>query len=339
MNMDRSKEKSSRLLEFETTVGVAPGNWLRDAMPFQGGDFRPGEREFEIKFDEKRRIEHEWKGEKFTIEASTSAVPCIVRLHEGYFEKTNSDDALAIGLHRFVTHLIDCIEHIYLAIGKVQFKLDGRVIFYKKADKDDWRILDYQKRVINLEEIFQEYSLLGDTGHYDVVCMEAGREDAFETSWQFVIDAVDAFDSGHYRGSVVYACSAVETEVGQIVRKWFEANTLTSPEDLLDTAMRDLSNPMRFEVFFKLEKDSSLAVLSDDQRISLLNQLKWLNAVRNKVIHSGHIVNALEAQRAIRAAGILLRLRWVDYRRKFFKEKGLGDVFDDFPKLISRLKI
>jgi hypothetical protein len=79
--------------------------------------------------------------------------------------------------------------------------------------------------------------------------------------------------------------------------------------------------------------------MSKEQRESLLTQMKWLNTLRNKIVHYGQDVSPEESKKAIRITGLLLRMNWVQYRRVFFEKQGMGDLFKDFPEKIQAIKI
>lgn len=190
-----------------------------------------------------------------------------------------------------------------------------------------------------MNEIFDEYSLMGESGHYDVVCGEAASIEPMEISWRFLIDSIASFESGHYHGCVIYACSAVEVEVVPVIKEWLSNNTLTQPSEHLENALIDLSNPIKFEIFFGRGKVRALDNLKGSQRSSLLKELKWLNTIRNRVIHSGHAVQARDAQRAIRTAGLLLRILWVHKTKQSFEGFGVSDIFTDFKSKMRKLSI
>ena len=80
----------------------------------------------------------------------------------------------------------------------------------------------------------------------------------------------------------------------------------------------NLSNPIKFELFFGCGKGKTIDILQKKYRVRLLEQLKWLNALRNRVVHSGTDVTPDDARRSIRIAGLILRIIWVRKRQHYF---------------------
>ena len=122
-----------------------------------------------------------------------------------------------------------------------------------------------------------------------------------------------------------------------MIQEWLAENTLTKPSEHLEKTIIDLSSPIKREIFFGCEKVDALDVLLPKQRTSLLEELKWLNTTRNKVIHSGYNVGPKDARRGIRAAGLLLRVLWVHKQQQTFRTYGVGDIFSNFESQIRNI--
>ena len=221
----------------------------------------------------------------------------------------------------------------------VKFKLDGRPVLFEDPSSPGWRRLKYTEQKINIDEIFEEYSLIGESGRYDTVFAEAADKKPMELCWQLLVDSIASFESGHFHGCVIYACSAVEVEVVPVVRDWLAKSALTKPVEHLEKALIDLSNPIKFEIFFGYGKVGALDTLLPRQGRSLLEELKWLNTVRNNVVHLGYDVRADEACRAIRAAGLLLRVLWVHKQQQACKAYGLSGIFPNFKSQIRKIRL
>lgn len=328
------------ILKFRSYLDFQRESWLFGEQHHYTGIYKTSDNiGYDIKWSPNYNYSFDDELGNVHIKPTSWSLPFHLEIERNVLPQTESNDALALGLHSFITHLIDCVEHIYLEINVIKFKLDGRPILFEDTSSPSWRRLQYTKQRVNMNEIFEEYSLMGESGHFDVVCAEAASNDPMETSWQFLIDSMASFESGHYHGCVIYACSAVEVEVMPVIKEWLSNNTLTQPSKHLEKALIDLSNPIKFEIFFGRGKVRALDNLKGNQRASLLTELKWLNTTRNNVIHSGYIVQAREAQRAIRAAGLLLRILWVHKKRQAFEKFGVSDVFADFKSEIRKLNL
>jgi len=330
------------ILKFRSYIDFRRQSWLFGEQHYETGIYKTRKNIFyDIKWSPSYDYVLADEIGEVRISPSSWSLPFHLEIERTFFAQnaTASDDRLAVGLHRFIAHLIDCIEHIYLEIDVIKFKVDGRPILFDDASSAGWRRLRYTEQKVNTEEIFEEYSLMGDTGHYDVVCGEAADRGSLEVSWQFLIDSIASFDSGHFRGSVIYACCALEVEVVPVIRAWLSENTHTKPTGLLRDALVELSNPFKFEIFFGCGKVDALGVFTGDQRDALLESLKWLNNLRNRVIHSGEDVKPEEAKKAIRVAGILLRVIWVHKRQQFFNKYGINDIFPDLNSKVQGIDL
>jgi hypothetical protein len=216
--------------------------------------------------------------------------------------------------------------------------LDGRPIFYQDPlITADWRLLSYPKQDIEYEDIFREYALMDDTGHYDCVCGEAADLDSLELPWRFLMDSIVNYKAGRFKGSIIFACSAIEVKITPEIREWMIKNTYSGSDEYVDKAIIEMGNPIKFEMYFHLHRKEMSEILTDPKTKLLLDKLKWLNNKRNHVVHRGEEVTAEEAKKAIRTAGILLRIFWANFRYEFFKSQGI--VLEDFISNIKDVEI
>jgi hypothetical protein len=328
------------ILKFRSYLDFHRESWLFSEQHHYTGIYKTSENiGYDIKWSPNYNYVFDDELGKVHIKPTSWTLPFHLEIERNALPQTESHDALTLGLHNFITHLIDCIEHIYLEVNVIKFKLDGRPVLFEDASSPGWHRLQYTEQRVDMNEIFEEYSLMGESGRFDVVCGEAASKEPMEISWQFLVDSIASFESGHYHGCVIYACSAVEVEVVPVVKEWLSNNTLTRPSELLREALIDLSNPIKFEIFFRRGKVQALDNLKSRQRASLLEELKWLNTTRNKVIHSGYIVQAWEAKRAIRASGLLLRVLWVHKQEQASKAYGMSGIFPSFKSKIRKLSL
>ena len=246
---------------------------------------------------------------------------------------------MAMGLHRFMSHFINCLEHVYLEIDTVKFQLDGRPILYNDPDSGSWRQLNYEIQQIDKKEIFQEYSPIDEIEPRDSVCANAAAPNSLSVSWQFLIDAISSFENGHYRGAVIYSCCAVEIEISPFIRDWLARSTYTHSKDVIESTLANTSNQLKLEVVFSSGSSHVIDSLPGEKRGQLLKQLKWLNSIRNRVVHYGSKVEAAEAKKAVRIAGLLLRILWIQNRQQYLADYGIEDIFVDFGNSIQEIDI
>lgn len=333
MNLMVRGYKYSDVIYFRSHLDFAKPSWLFESQHFYTGMYkRPENIHYSIKWSAKCEYSFVSDSGEAKIASTSWSQPFYLEIERKAFEDSCSDNALAMGLHRFVTHLIDCIEHIYLAIGVIYFRLDGRPVLFKDSASSEWRLLHYTKQTIDFAEVFEEYSLMGDTGHYDIVCAEAAELSGLQLSWRFLVDSIANFEAGRFRSCVTNAWTAVEVEISPVIRDWLSQNTFTGANKYLDRAMIELGNPLKLEVFFKSAKTDVISKISKAKQAKLLSELKWLNTTRNHVVHDGQDISPDQAKKAIQVAGLLLRLLWVHERYQFFKEEGI-DLSDFLLKI------
>lgn len=326
------------MVELRSTLDFQKESWLIGDQHFYTGIYKTADNlYYDIKWSRRYDYSIKYKSEMINMKSTPWTQPFHLQIEEKVFNNDLSDQALALSLQKFISHLIDCIEHLYLQIGVLNFSLDGRSILYRDPTlSGDWRPLDYGVQDINYEEIFEEYSLLGDTGHFDCVCGEAADLGSLELPWRLLIDSIASFKSGRFKGCVISAASSIEVEIAPVIQEWIISNTYTGADQYVDNVLAGMGNPMKIEIFFKLKKDV-LTVLPQEKILSLLTSMKWLNSIRNRVVHKGQDVSVDEAKRAIRTAGIFLRILWVQNRVAFFKSRGID--LEDWLSKISETDI
>jgi len=318
---------------FRSHLNFTRQSWLFKGQHFYTGIYkRPDNIYYDIKWSSECEYVFNGQSGEVKITSTPWSQPFYLEIERKAFGHDLSDNLLAMGLQKFIAHLIDCIEHIYLEIGVINFRLDGRSILFKNSRSSDWRLLGYTKQTIDFAEVFEEYSLMNDTGHYDVVCGEAAEMGVLELPWRLLIDSIASFEAGRFRGCVINAWSSVEVEITPAVRDWLSQNTFTGASEYLNRVMIELGNPLKLEIFFKSAKADVISTLPEAKQATLLGQLKWLNTIRNRVVHDGQDVSPDEARKAIRVAGLLLRLLWVYKRYQFFKKEGI-DLSDFISKI------
>jgi hypothetical protein len=312
------------VIYFRSHLDFTKPSWLFEDQHFYTGLYeKPENIHYDIKWSAKSGYSFVSDSGEVKITSTSWSQPFYLEIERKAFKDSFSDNSLAIGLHKFITHLIDCIEHIYLEIGVICFHLDGRPILFKDSTLSEWRLLQYTKQTIDFAEVFEEYSLIDESGRHDVVCGEAAELRGLELSWRFLIDSIANFETGRFRSCVTNAWTAVEVEISPVVRDWLSQNTFTGANEYLNRAMIELGNPLKLEIFFKSAKTNAISTISKPKQAKLLSQLKWLNTTRNHVVHDGQDINPDEAKKAIQVAGLLLRLLWVHKRYQFFKEEGI----------------
>ncbi len=164
---------------------------------------------------------------------------------------------------------------------------------------------------MNLRSIFCEYSLMDDQGHSDIVDMLAAEPGSVRLGWRLLGDGIRHYNEGNYREAVINCCSSVEVEVTPALQEWLSEKTVTGARDHIVNATKEMGNPLRFEVFFKSIADEALTIYPKAERLRMLEDLKSMNATRNKVVHEGRDATGGQAESAVSVSGRLLRALWI----------------------------
>jgi len=246
-------------------------------------------------------------------------IPLVMEIEQKYF-KSKENNKLVKTLSVFINHFLTCIEHVYLSIGLPRFILDGRKIFWKPANTDAWEGISYDVSIIPLDQIFLEYSLMNDQGHTDVACMLIADINSIKTNWRLLVDGIGYYYEQAYREVCINCCMAIELEISPQVHSWLKEQTVTEPKQAIQNAVREMGNPLRFEIFFKKIAYDALRIYTVKETASLLQKLKSLNSIRNKVVHDGYEPNEHESSEAILATGRFLRAMWV-YRKPLISQR------------------
>src|SRR3989304_5388048 len=224
----------SQYIEFRSTLDFRQKSWLSSQQEFKTGLFKEsGNTDYSIFWSSALSFELNDDSGHLQIAADNWSIPFELKIESSYFTNIESDNMFAQDLHKFLSHFIDCVEHICIQIDVLKFRLDGRPIMVKIGQSSSWRRLSYKVMQINLADIFEEYALLQDNDHIEETCRAASQKESREVSWQFLIDAIASFNAGHYRGAVIYACCAVEIEIAPAIREWIIESSYSQPSSLI----------------------------------------------------------------------------------------------------------
>jgi len=136
----------SGIVELRSFLDFRKKSWLLSDHTFQTGLYKAADNvDYSISWSKNLQFKLNDEIGEIVIESDNWLMPFELRLESNYFSNLNSDDELAVEVQKFLSHLIDCIEHIYLEIDVIKFKLDGRPILIKIDDKAGWRRLKYSE--------------------------------------------------------------------------------------------------------------------------------------------------------------------------------------------------
>jgi hypothetical protein len=308
---------AKKTVEFLTTLEVDTKNvYLNGEHSF--GTYTPDNIEYLITFPKKRSkiVSELIKEYKFDVSSNINTdirfrkIFCKIEL-ESSFVKQKTDGATAIRLLQFINHFIVVTEIFTTSFNLPKFKMDGRLILCRPDNKSAWKKLDYQYNEINYHAIFEEFSMIGETGHWDLIMGYAGNIDSIELSWKLLCNAINQYYQGNFREVLIDCCSAIEIEVSPKISEWLIKCAGTGAKDSIGNAVREMGNPLRFSIYMKTIRPNPFTEnLTESESKVLFSGLCKTNSTRNHVIHEGYTPTKKEAIDAIHNTGKFLRYDW-----------------------------
>jgi hypothetical protein len=116
-----------------------------------------------------------------------------------------------------------------------------------------------------------------------------------------LVDANHAIYEGRYSEAVINCATAVEAHTFPILSLWFKSGFLNQSDNNAENLLMDLSSATKLELLFGTIKAEYLSAHS-----KLLEALKGVSRLRNKIIHQGGRANRQEAFLALDAAAKLI---------------------------------
>jgi len=116
-----------------------------------------------------------------------------------------------------------------------------------------------------------------------------------------LVDANHAIYEGRYSEVVINCATAVEAHTFPILSNWFKSGFLNQSDKNAENLLMDISSATKLELLFGTIKAEYLS--AHDQ---LLEALKGVNRLRNKIIHQGGRASRQEAFSALDAASKLI---------------------------------
>jgi len=171
--------------------------------------------------------------------------------------------------------------------------------------------LKYTPVTLAMDDVLGEYL----PGHIDVeqVYLESmmGAPDMITPSWRILVDGARHFENGNLRETVLCACSAVEIVASPAVELWLQKNTLEGGGDTVRTAVREMGNPLRFDLCISGACTRAFTDIGTNERAELLAALRRMNSLRNAVVHRGEEPESAAAAEAIHAAAKFVCKMWL----------------------------
>ncbi|GAA3993045.1 hypothetical protein FHS10_005661 [Mucilaginibacter dorajii] len=116
-----------------------------------------------------------------------------------------------------------------------------------------------------------------------------------------LVDANHAIYEGRYSEAVINCATAVEAHTFPILSLWFKSGFLNPSDKNAENLLIDLSSATKLELLFGTIKAEYLSTHS-----KLLEALKGINRLRNKIIHQGGRASRQEAFLALDSAAKLI---------------------------------
>jgi hypothetical protein len=215
---------------------------------------------------------------------------------------------------RFASDLVNrflrAYEHTFFDVSVPRHRLDGRPIVMITPNTQ--MQLEYKPVILELSDVVEPYL----PAHMDVeqVHLEflMGSPKAISPSWRILIDGARHFENGNLREAVLCACSAAEIVATPAVERWLDGNTLTPGGDGVRNAVREMGNPLRFELCISGACVKAFSDVDKEERAELLADLRGMNSLRNAVVHRGEEPQVTAAAAALRAAATFVCKIWLE---------------------------
>lgn len=208
-----------------------------------------------------------------------------------------------------VNRFLRAYEHTYFDLSVPRHRLDGRAIVL--ITPQIYYPLKYTPVILDMTDALNAYL----PGHVDIEQLHLqllmGSPEAISPSWRILVDGVRHFESGNFREAVLCACSAAEIVASPAVERWLNGNTLTGGGDSVRNAVREMGNPLRFELCISGACSNAFADIDKKEKVSLLAELSRMNSLRNAVVHRGEEPEPSAAAGALRAAATFVYRDWL----------------------------
>jgi hypothetical protein len=271
--------------------------WFRVSIPRQDS----------AEFDRLQRLIQEHQGHQRVAAANLTPALIEVRLEERIANRSAQQQAELA--HSLTNRFLRAYEHTYFDLLVPRHRLDGRTIVLIAPDSH--RCLDYVPVVLDLHEVLDSYL----PAHMDVeglhLSILMGSPHHISPSWRILVDGARHFESGNLREAVLCACSAAEITAVPAVEEWLTKNTMERDTGAVRNAVREMGNPLRFELCIAGACTNAFAALDQTVQADLLSELRRMNSLRNSVVHQGTEPDADAAAAALRAAASFVCQVWL----------------------------
>jgi hypothetical protein len=292
---------SSRLFSYGCEITSQPPEdndfWFSACVPVSGSE----------QFAQLRRIVDE-RPNRFAPKLG-DASPILIQVARTP-EILNSDSERQAKLaNTLVNRFLRAYEHTYFDVWVPRHCLDGRAIALLTYQAR--YLLEYTPIVLEMTDVLDAYL----PSHVDVeqIHMEIlmGAPEAISPSWRILVDGARHFESGNFREAVLCACSAAEIVASPAVERWLNENTLTGRGDSVRSAVREMGNPLRFELCISGACTNAFTDIDKKERVDLLAELSRMNSLRNAVVHRGEEPEPTAAAAALHAAATFVCRDWM----------------------------
>ncbi len=210
---------------------------------------------------------------------------------------------------RLVNQFLRAYEHTYFDVFVPRHLLDGRPVLL--VTPNGCRALEYTPTVLDLDDALFDYL----PSHPDIeqihLSFLMGKPHLISPSWRIIIDGVRHFESGNMREAVVCAVSAAEILASPAVERWLQQLTLSGGGDGLRNAVREMGNPLRFDLCLSSVYSRAFADIEQEARQELLAQLRNMNSLRNRAVHEGEEPDPQAVATALRTAATFVSKIWL----------------------------
>jgi hypothetical protein len=208
-----------------------------------------------------------------------------------------------------VNRFLRAYEHTYFDLMVPRHRLDGRPLVLVTHDAET--VINYTPTLLDINEVLLHYL----PGHTDIERLHLswlmGSPDMMSPSWLILLDGARHFENGNFREAILCGCSAAEIVAAPAIERWLGAMTLDGGGDGLRNAVREMGNPLRFDLCISTVYKEAFADLDHREKLTLLADLRGMNALRNRVVHAGEEPDPSAAVTGLQAAAMFVCKIWL----------------------------
>ena len=206
--------------------------------------------------------------------------------------------------NKIVTELIQLINFIIYHARTFDVNVNLVLISPRNSKSVVFKIISddnisYESIKLNLREpthfvkLFEE---INDPGASDIFTdVMSGQPAALH--FNLLVDSFHSYYEGRYSESVINSITAIESIMYPIIKNWLSKSLFSKSESHAESIIREIPSKLKYEMLFGMVKKELFEIVPNSN--NLLEQLKEITQIRNKIIHDGKRATQNDAFKAL----------------------------------------